>query len=516
MHFSSDVSPHDALPSWSPAWSPKGSRAIRVAIIGGGFSGIATAIQLLRRTHPFGLELWLIEKSEKLAGGLAYGSERTTDLLNVPAERMSVLDSEPEHFVRWLRRSTGLNPREEVHFAPRTQYRRYLNETLQEAAASWPSRNHLHRILGEVVDLQRVVDSGEWRLQLANGSELLVDAVVLALGWQGSRTIPQFTPEVQTAPGFIPNSWQPQTLERIEAEQSVLVVGTGLSMFDTVLSLQARGHRGKVVALSRRGLMPQPHAPNGRHHLDPELVEWVTTPETGRLGQKLKRLRAEIRAQRPASRNWRALIAALRPLTPQIWQAWTAAEKSRFQRHYSTFWDIHRHRCAPQSWSRVQEWIDAGQLSVLAARIQSIQVAPNGLDVRWLPRGAPKTAEYKATFQAIINCLGPSTSLQTSPQPLVRQLLSAELIAPDSSGLGIDCSDDLQVISARGNRLNGLFVVGPMLRGKFGEATAVPELRHHASLVASQIVKHSRQERGWSHPNSGTRPNNHSRRSGTG
>lgn len=465
------------------------SGSLRVAIIGGGFSGVATAIQLLRRSHPVRLEVFLIEKSERLGGGLAYGSDRGTDLLNVPAEKMSALPSEPEHFVQWLRRTTGLQPREEVHFAPRLQYRNYLNDSLHDAASRWPARNRLQRLSGEAIDLQRNVDPESWTVTLADQSKLSVDVVVLAVGWQGNRTLPQFTPEVQAAPGFIAQSWQAQALRHVGPDQRVLIVGTGLSMFDTVLDLQARSHRGPVLALSRRGLLPHPHAPNGRHHFSPDLADWLITPEAGRLSHKLRRLRQELQTLRNRNLNWRALVAALRPLSPQIWQSWSVAEKRRFQRHYATLWDVHRHRCPPQTWSRVQAWIDVGMLEVRAARLQSIQLVPHGFEVRWLPRGAAKTAEYKATFSVIVNCLGPASELASSQQPLVRQLLQRGTIASDPSGLGIHCTEDLQVISQRGNPLRGLFVVGPLLRGRFGEATAVPELRQHANHVAGQIAK---------------------------
>lgn len=489
------------MPAYTPSnLSPERNLAqmqaggtLKVAIIGGGFSGVATAIQLLRRSHPGRLEVFLIEKSSRIGGGLAYGSDRGTDLLNVPAEKMSVLPNEPEHFVNWLRRTTRLNPREEVHFAPRFQYRNYLTDSLDEAASRWPTRNHLHRIENEVIDLQRNVDPESWTLTLADQSELSADVVVLAVGWQGHRKLPQFTPGIENAEGFINQSWRTQALRQVDPDQRVLIVGTGLSMFDTVLDLEARSHRGQVLAISRRGLMPHPHAPNGRHHFSPDLAEWLTTPETGRLPRKLRRLREELRTLRNRNLNWRALVAALRPLSPQIWQSWSVAEKFRFQQHYATLWDIHRHRCPPQTWSRVQAWIDVGRLEVLAARIQSIQRVPAGFEVRWLPRGAPKTAEYKATFQVIVNCLGPSSELGSSQQPLIRQLFKRGTIAPDSSSIGIDCTENLQVISRRGNPLRALYIVGPLLRGRFGEATAVPELRQHASLAASQIAKLAQQ-----------------------
>ncbi len=46
---------------------------------------------------------------------------------------------------------------------------------------------------------------------------------------------------------------------RIDKEASVLIVGTGLSMADVVVSLAKHGHEGKVTAISRRGIIPKSH-----------------------------------------------------------------------------------------------------------------------------------------------------------------------------------------------------------------------------------------------------------------
>jgi len=45
----------------------------------------------------------------------------------------------------------------------------------------------------------------------------------------------------------------------IEKDATVLIVGTGLTMVDYVSSLLCGGHRGPVVAMSRRGLIPNAH-----------------------------------------------------------------------------------------------------------------------------------------------------------------------------------------------------------------------------------------------------------------
>ena len=48
---------------------------------------------------------------------------------------------------------------------------------------------------------------------------------------------------------------------RISEDASVLIVGTGLSMADVVVTLSTNHHQGKVTAISRRGIIPKSHNP---------------------------------------------------------------------------------------------------------------------------------------------------------------------------------------------------------------------------------------------------------------
>ncbi|HRK65792.1 MAG TPA: FAD-dependent oxidoreductase, partial [Terricaulis sp.] len=75
----------------------------RVIIIGAGFSGSATAAQLLRR----GRRVTLIERNAAFGPGLAYGEAAGEHLLNVVAARMSAFPEVPTHFVAWLERRLG-------------------------------------------------------------------------------------------------------------------------------------------------------------------------------------------------------------------------------------------------------------------------------------------------------------------------------------------------------------------------------------------------------------------------
>lgn len=45
----------------------------------------------------------------------------------------------------------------------------------------------------------------------------------------------------------------------IPEDASILIVGTGLTFADAVVSFHEHGHKGKVTAISRKGIIPLPH-----------------------------------------------------------------------------------------------------------------------------------------------------------------------------------------------------------------------------------------------------------------
>ena len=131
-----------------------------------------------------------------------------------------------------------------------------------------------------------------------------------------------------------------------------------------------------------------------------------------------------------------------------------------------------------------------GIVRVLAARLMAVrqaaaQDAP-ALEVDLKPRG--QTAAQTLTVAAVVNCTGPSTAIGSASQPLLRQLAQDGLLVPDPYGLGLQVDDRLQIIGARGQAVDGLWYVGPMLRARDWEATAAPELRVHAQRLAESIA----------------------------
>src|SRR5262249_10895264 len=134
---------------------------MRVAIVGGGCSGLLVAVNLLR--NGFRDSLTIIEPRAELGQGLAYSTTFDEHLLNVCAGKMSGLVSEPSHFVDWLRAREWPGASPEL-FAPRRIYGEYLSNLLKdELAAGSHNFRHVH---SEVIGIH--TDGDTARLMLGN------------------------------------------------------------------------------------------------------------------------------------------------------------------------------------------------------------------------------------------------------------------------------------------------------------------------------------------------------------
>src|ERR1700693_4094667 len=141
-----------------------------IAIIGGGVSGTLTAFHLVRQGKP--ARVILFHQGPDFGLGLAYSTPSLCHLLNVPAEKISALPDQPDHFLNWLRRNHDPAATEKT-FAPRPVFGRYI----QSLPAS---TSPLEQEIATVLDV-RLHDAGAV-LTLDNGWELRADLVVLATG----------------------------------------------------------------------------------------------------------------------------------------------------------------------------------------------------------------------------------------------------------------------------------------------------------------------------------------------
>ncbi len=433
-----------------------------VAIIGAGFSGTLQAINLLRHQGP---RATLIERAPVAGTGLAYGAAHPSHVLNVRAANMSAFPDDPGHFVRWLE-ARGV-PSAATAFIPRVTYGEYLRELLE--AALRDANGRLTLVRGEVTDLE----PGD-TVRIALGDRTIeADAAVLAVGNLPPHDPPGLDPALLSADRYSGDPWAPGVPEWLADGDTVVVIGTGLTMVDVALLLDARGFCGRIVAVSRRGLLPRPHGAGSEWQRIDERPDTVAS-------QLLHRVRTRAEAI-----GWRNAVDELRPFTQGMWGNASEDERARFLRHLRPWWDVHRHRLAPEVHARLTALVERGQLEVIAGRTLDFVEGPEGIDLRFRRRGQDAVETLRA--RRIVNCTGPLGDLTRTTEPLLQRLAARGLIRADAARLGIDVDNQGQTIAASGVPNANLYALGPMTRGAFWEIVAVPDIRTQTWNVARKL-----------------------------
>ena len=421
-----------------------------VAVVGGGYSGTIAAAELAR----VGVRTVLVERSGRFAAGAAYGTREPAHLLNVRAKNMSAFAAEGDHFSAWVQ-GEALGDGET--FVPRRQYHRYLAHILEGAVQT----GKVELRTGEVL----AADGAG--LLLDGGERLPCRAVVLAGG-----NYPSGLPALLRGPDAVENPWGPEgaaALKRLaERDGDILLLGTGLTMVDVALTLADAGFRGRLIATSRRGLVPRPHEQPG--------AEPLPVPPAGTLREMTRNLRAAAEAG-----GWRPAVDALRPVTQSVWMGLSDGERRRFLRHLRPWWDVHRHRIAPAVAERIAALQREGRLEIVPGRISSFE----GGTVSISRRGG---GQVRRQVSGIVNCTGPEGAIGRVGDPLIRHLLGSGQARADPLGIGLDVDCASRIIDANGKVSPRLYALGPLTRGIFWEIVAVPNIREQARAVAETIA----------------------------
>ncbi|WP_020650632.1 FAD/NAD(P)-binding protein [Solimonas variicoloris] len=461
-----------------------------IVIIGAGFCGTTLAVQLLRRPPVTPLDVVLVNRSGLLARGVAYGTRTASHVLNVPAGRMGALPGEEDGFLRFAQRH---DPKVGAgSFVARRTYGDYLESLLADAAVHAPSGCRFRAVVGDVNRIQPLASGGA-RVMLNNGDALLADKVVLSMGNYAPADPPLADEQraFYSSPRYVRNPWHPDALWVVKPDQPVLLVGTGLTMLDVVLDLRDRGHTAPIYALSRRGLMPQAHRDLETPPVyDEQLPRRMFARPTAR--NYLRAVRTAVAVHARAGGDWRDVIGALRALTPQLWQALPLAERQRFLRHVRPYWEIHRHRCAPELGRRLQAEVDSGGLTLIAGRLGGYDERPEAVRVRFRRRG--RAASEALSVGTVINCTGPDGDTRRLRDPLIAGLRDDGLVRADRLGLGFEVDEHYALRDHDGVAASWLHYVGPFLKYRDWEATAVPELRQHVAALAEVLHRELAQQ----------------------
>ena len=377
---------------------------IRIAIVGGGATGAVAAVHFARAFSDKKADIVIVEPAETIGRGLAYATNDPGHLLNVRVSNMSAFADEPDHLLEWLRHEGpmwGVASPTPFCFIPRGTYGAYIANLVKPLLASGTVRHVRDRCL----DLVETADAVT--LKLNSGKIITATWAVLATG-NDAKPVLSGIPAVQP--------WTEGTLSGLDSDVPVLIVGTGLTMVDMVLSLDRRGHRGKITALSSRGLLSLPHRP-----VKPFPVAASEVPfgaELSALVAWLRRLAGEMTNR--GSIGIRRLTRCVR--THSVFGVRCRSLKSgafcvmpdRTGTCTATAWRLRSKRKSRRCVKPTGSQLSRG-------RIVRAQQRESDIEVEIAKRGDGRMA---LTFAKIIDCSGLADDPMRSENPLIRSLLA--------------------------------------------------------------------------------------------
>ncbi|WP_242167340.1 MULTISPECIES: FAD/NAD(P)-binding protein [unclassified Pseudomonas] len=454
-----------------------------VLIIGGGLSGTMLAVQLLRQ--PGQRHILVIEPRAELGRGEAYSAVELGHTLNGNAARMSVDPDNADDLTQWLTDYIGAGgwpesdqqhvPISEL-FPPRGIFGVYAQQRLAEAKAL--SISTVEHVRGEVVDLQ--VDDAATLLTLDNGQQLRGTYAVLATGMFPAARTPQTESSGLNAAAVDP--WDVQAMTHIDPQSTVLIIGSGLTMVDAVVSLEQAGHRGPIEIFSRHGLLPHVR------RQPPSWEDFLAADHSLRSPRQLLReVRRQCRIAQAQCIDWQAPLDTVRAHIGRLWSQADEREKRQFVRHVRPWWESHHHRSPPLSAQLVARLQADGRLRIQAASFKGLVASDAGVTIRLRRRG--EQAVTQVSGAALINSSGIEYDWRRVARPLPQQLLKRGLIRPGPLALGIAADVSGAVVDAEGNVSPRLFAMGPPLRGMWWESTAVTDVAIQAKALAVKLTK---------------------------
>jgi uncharacterized NAD(P)/FAD-binding protein YdhS len=457
-----------------------------ILIVGGGLSGTMLAVQLLRL--PGQRRIVIVESRSELGRGEAYSATELGHTLNGNAARMSVDPDNADDLTQWLGQyiaAGGWPESDDQHvpvaelFPPRGVFGLYVQQRLAEARATGARYGStVEHVRGEVTDLQS--DATGIHITLADQTQLDGRFGVLATGMFAAARTPQRDASAFNAAAVDP--WDVQAMRRLDPQGRVLIIGSGLTMVDAVVSLEQAGHRGPIDVFSRHGLLP---------HVRRQPPQW---PDFLDADQRIRSTRQLVRALREQCEqaiaqgvDWQAPLDTVRVHIPRLWSQATDLQRRQFVRHVRPWWESHHHRSPPPSATLLDRLLREGRLNIHAASLQGVEEAPVGeVRIRVRYRGDDQSTVIAGA--ALINSTGIQYDWRRVDLALPRQLLARGLIQPGPLALGIAADPGGAVLDAQGQVSSRLFAMGPPLRGLWWESTAVTDVALQAKSLAARLV----------------------------
>lgn len=454
---------------------------IRIAIIGGGFCGTLTAINLLQDAEQ-SLHIHIFNTDKPIGCGVAYDPHTDGLLLNVPNGNMSAFPDKPTHFLEWLVEHNQVPANEQerlrTEFSPRRVYGQYLSQLWRDELDKQGYNKRIWVYNDRAINIIEADD----KVHICTNKYPQVPAhiAILATGNDKPNFSPGLDVSLKTDPRYFGDPWKRDCIENFEQKNDMLVIGNGLTMVDTVIGLMENGCTQTIHTISPHGYRLKPW----KDTKEPYITEPGILDNISKLSDLVSLINKHRKLADKRDQSIYPLIDALRPKIQSTWQAFSWEEKRKFIKFLSTAWDRIRHRLPTQMHNIVENMRAKGKLVTHKGSIISTTILPDKIRVTINSEGETKLLNV----QRIINCTGPETNISRSSNELLNTLAKDGIICPAPFNLGINTDPDGCIITANGIRKPKLFAVGGNLKGTLWESTAVPELRQQAKEMAAHIL----------------------------
>nr|WP_294773694.1 FAD/NAD(P)-binding protein [uncultured Flavobacterium sp.] len=453
-----------------------------IGIIGAGFSGTMTAVQLIEKSDsPF--EIIIINERETLNKGFAYNPYSDKHLLNVISGKMSAFPDQPDHFLDWVMTKDAFKDKDNVlianSFLPRKLYGEYLVSIWDNALKVAQSKNINVTVIDSfVVDLQ--TQDLTVTLWLDNNQVITVDDCVITSGNQIPRNPKIKNVDFYQSKNYFQNPWKANSVQNTNPDLPVLIIGNGLTMVDTVIGLIEQGFKNEIYSISPNGFNILPHRHNGLKYtkLGEELREDMNLTDLVSLVNK------HIKTVRSYGATAEPVIDSLRPFTQNIWKRFTAEEKKIFMSRLRHLWGVARHRIPIHTHDKLQQLRIDGKLNINSGKLLNLTETNGFIRVEYFDKKDNVVKTLKVS--RVINCTGPETDLMNTENCFLKNCLLKGILKQDFLKLGIVTNTDtFQVINSHEKAQPHLFTIGCNLKGELWESTAVNELRSQAEKLAA-------------------------------
>ncbi|MGQ0827232.1 MAG: FAD/NAD(P)-binding protein [Bacteroidota bacterium] len=379
----------------------------RIGIIGGGFSGTMTAVNLMiSATKP--IEIIAINEKETFNKGVAFNPYSKAHLLNVITSKMTAFSNEPEHFLNWVMKQNEYENKDRVLIAnsylPRYLYGQYLSGIWTETTKKVKESVKIKMINAFVIDMD--VTDNSVTLTLNNNEKIVVDSCVIASG----NNIPR-NPDIKNNsfyanPNYFQNPWDIKSVSNTDPEKPILIIGNGLTMVDTVMGLLEHGFKNEIYSISSTGFNILPHRHNGFRYT--KLVDEL--PENVTLLQIVKLFNKHVKQIREFGLSAEPVIDSMRPYTQLIWQKMSVTEKHLFMQRLRHLWGVARHRIPMHIHDKIQHLRIEKKLHICPGKLIDIKEEGQSIIVEFYNK-KQKCIE-KINVSRVINCTGPETDLK--------------------------------------------------------------------------------------------------------